>query len=135
MSTGEYLSGVLVGLRGRNVSDAMNTRDLRSEAFVVLQEGARSQGWTETFLAFRMTSSEWTPVRHRRSGVILHRVIGGVAIARAQDGMCQAVWQSFTQEHDGNDFRGPLRWSQNNGVHRVPCAVAEAATAARDWAH
>jgi hypothetical protein len=135
MTTDEYLAGVLVGLRGTHVSDAMNTPALRTAALDALRGRGRSAGWTETFLAFRVTSESWTTVRHRLTGVILHQVIGGVSITRHDDGMCAASWRSFTQEHDGRGFSGPIVWSLDNGTHRIPCAVAESATAARDWAH
>ncbi len=129
-----YLEGVIDGLL-RSHSDAMNDRAFRDEAFAALIEGGRAHRWPETFVALRMTSSDWDVVRHRTSGVILRRVATGVAIARFESGLCQATPVTFVQEHDGSRFSSSTRFGDIGGNHRVPCAIAEAAASSPHWSH
>ncbi|UJR80205.1 hypothetical protein [Sandaracinus amylolyticus] len=129
-----YLDGIVRGLLTSH-SDAMNQRALRDTAFRALQEGAAGRRWPETFLALRLTSSDWETIRHRHTGIILRRAMGGVAIARFPSGLCQATPVSFVQEHDGRDFAGAIRFADIGGNHRVPCAIAEHAASHADWSH
>lgn len=130
----EYLSGVVEGLVP-SPSDAMNRAPLRAQSFAALQEGGRARRWPETFVAMRLVSADWEIFRHRVSGVITHRAMQGVAIARFPSGLCQATPVFFTQQHDGRDFAGAVSFASIGGNHQVPCAIADAATRASDWAH
>lgn len=135
MTASEYLTGIVTGLLTR-YDDSMNAdRALREQAFEALQSGGRERRYIETFLSLRLTVPEWIILRHRVTGIVTGRAINGVAIARFPDGHCQATPVTFSQQHDGSDFSGRLRFTGIGGNHYVPCSIAEASTRASDWAH
>lgn len=135
MTASEYLTGILRGLLGP-YDDSMNAdRTLRQQAFEALKAGGRQERYVETFLSLRLTVPDWTIMRHRATGIVTARAIDGVAIARFPDGHCQATPVRLTQQHDGSDFSGQLRFGGIGGNHYVPCSIAELSTRASDWAH
>lgn len=51
-----------------------------------------------------VTDSDWTPLRHEISGVLIGRAITAVLAVKVDDGTCFRETQSWTQDYNGNTY-------------------------------
>ncbi|MET0753573.1 MAG: hypothetical protein ABWZ66_09375, partial [Pyrinomonadaceae bacterium] len=56
------------------------------------------------YLRSVVTSSDWTPVRHEVTGVLIGRAIGVISALKLPDGTCRRETQTWVQDYDGRNY-------------------------------
>ncbi|MBL8241558.1 MAG: hypothetical protein JNM66_29305 [Bryobacterales bacterium] len=114
-------SGSITGASKLCPQDQQRLRDPGLEGLILR---TAQQKWNTTEhkpAAIRITHDGWTIFRNRLTGVVTHRSIDAIVMARGAE-YCQWEGYAFTQQHVGNGFDTGGSFTGSAGAHFMPCA-------------
>lgn len=79
-------------------------KTLEAQALVTAKNWAFNYKWKETITKTYFTSSDWTIVRNKLTGIQIGREIRGVIVMARPDGLCSYHHCIFGQEYDGSNY-------------------------------
>ena len=77
------------------------TMPAASKKFAALEKQMSAAGGT---LRSVVTDTDWTPLRHEISGVLIGRAISAMSAMKNQDGSCYRETQTWTQDYNGSTY-------------------------------
>ena len=99
------------------------------DALSAIRDWATENGHDEVYATMEIVSDDWSLMRHRVSGEVTGRSIGGITLARFPDGRCFEYGGSFFQEYVGGEFDTTIRAQGVGGGFVVPCETIDAVAA------
>jgi len=123
-ATGEITlaySGAISGASKLCPQDQQRLKDPGLEGMILR---TAQQTWNTTDhkpVATRITHDGWTIFRNQLTGVVTHRSIDAIIMARGAE-YCQWEGYAYTQPHVGNGFANGGSFTGSAGAHYMPCA-------------
>ncbi len=77
------------------------TMPAASKKFAALEKQMSAAGGT---LRTVVTDTDWTPLRHEISGVLIGRAISAMSAMKNKDGSCYRETQTWTQDYNGSTY-------------------------------
>lgn len=112
-------------LNRMNTNPVMDDDAVRAQMHEALLMRARDQGWTDDPTVTLMASDDWTIMRNNVTSIITRRRIAGMVGHRFPDGHCGIQVHSFTEEHEGSDYTGSIRYESTAGNIYCGCTMVD----------
>ncbi len=123
-ATGELTlvySGAIAGTSKLCPQDEQRLQDPALEG-LILRTAQRTWNTAEHKpVAVRITHDGWTIFRNKLTGIVTHRSIDAMILARGAE-YCQWEGYAYTQPHSGNGFEPGGKFTGAAGAHFMPCA-------------
>ena len=94
---------------------------LEASLLKAAQNMAANSGWKEKFKAVKISSSDWSIVRNKLTGIITGRRISAYCLAQWPDGHCTVQEFTFKQEYNGSGYNKTLRRYSTGSQSTVDC--------------
>lgn len=85
---------------------AMNDASLETAILAAFKAKASQEQWKEQGRLTRITSPQWSVVKHRRTGQTIKRSLEAVVASSLPDGKCIYQTFGFSQDATGSSFQG-----------------------------
>ena len=99
---------------------------LTQKVLAAAKAKAVASRWADTPRFARLASQDWIIYRNKRSGVVTHRAIQAYIGHDFGNDRCTVQVHLFSQQHDGKDFTGPVRYYATGnmaGLASMSCAM------------
>ena len=105
-------------LPARGLEDAT----LNQNSFIAAQAWAHRYRWKEQLQYVFMTSSDWSILRHKLTGIQTGRRIQGVITMKRDDGLCSFQQAIFEQAYNGTGYQQTVMAGVVPGQNKLDCS-------------
>lgn len=99
----------------------MRNANLEASLLKAARNMATNGSWKEKFRAVKISSSDWTILRNKLTGIITGRCISAYCLAKWPDGRCTVQEFTFKQEYTGSGYSRILKRYSTGSQKTIDC--------------